>query len=174
MGKPRFEFTSFNAGEAATISGVNGENQRNLRRHGYIPTINGGKARFGLEDIGRLVAIGFLSERGIPPAISATIADFCAAMIAAHALQQDDAIGDEDTRKALIKKFAPDGLRRFAVVTGPSPNIIQFSNNARKIFYAASELGAAIVLDLKLYGLKIVLGAKRPLVTLRADEKDVA
>jgi hypothetical protein len=94
-------------------------------------------------------------------------------MIAAHALQQDDS-ADKDARNALIQKLAPDGLRRYAVVTGPSPNKIQFANDARKIFFAASELGAAIALDLKLYGLKIVLGAKRPLVALLADEKDVA
>jgi hypothetical protein len=172
--KPRFEYTTFTASEAERISSVNGENQRNLRRHGYLAPIAGGKAKFGLEDIARLVVIGFLSERGFPPAISTTIANFCAAMVAAHALDLEDAVGDKDARKALIEKLAPDGLHRFAVVTGPSPNKMQFGNNAKKIVYAASELGGAIMLDLRFYGSRIVDGAKRPLVTFLAKERDVA
>lgn len=170
----RSQTITFTAAQAERISGVNGFAQRNLRRHGYMAAIEGGKARFALEDIAKLVAIGFLSERGIPPATSVTIANSCAAMIAAHALKQDHAIGDRDARKALIKKFAPRGLFRFAVVTGPGSIQVAFANDGRKIFYAASELGGAIVLDLKLYGLKIVDGAEQPLLTLLADEKDVA
>ena len=58
MSKPRFEFVTFTASEAEGISRINGESQRNLRRHGYLPGVAGGWNRYSIEDLAASVADG--------------------------------------------------------------------------------------------------------------------
>ena len=167
-----FEFTTFTASEAEQISRVSSDQQRNFRRAGYIRAGDGGWTRYSLEDLAELVVIGFQLERKMPPRIASEIARQCAPMIVAHALKNDGAIegGDKTLRDELRIKFAPKGLKRFAVVTPPER--VDFGNDGRKILAAMQELGMALVLDLKFYGALIFDGAKRPLVNVTTKRKD--
>jgi hypothetical protein len=185
MSKARFEYINFTASEAEAISGINGENQRNLRRHGYLPGAARGWNRYSIEDLAQLIVIRFLSERGLPPKISSEIARQCAPMIAAYAILGDDgdlfagAIegADDRARNELRKKYAPHGLKRYALALEPNPTKIKFVNDLTKIFYATAELGGtgALAFDLKFYALLIFDGVKpRPLVKVIAEGKEAA
>jgi DNA-binding transcriptional MerR regulator len=66
-------FEKFTPGEAAEITGVSVENQRNLRRTGYLPS-HKGHARFDIRDLAQLLVIGIMSERGIGPKVACTFA----------------------------------------------------------------------------------------------------
>jgi hypothetical protein len=63
--------------EVADITGVSLDNQRNLRRAGYLPK-NEGHARFTPLETARLLVIGQMSERGIGPKVATTFADTAA------------------------------------------------------------------------------------------------
>src|SRR5262249_21288588 len=131
-----------------------------------------------IEDVARLVVVGFLSRLGMPPKISSEIATKVAPMLVANALNCKGAMegGDEDARKKLLQKFAPNGLVRFAVATGPFSEDVRFGNDIKKIFFASLELGGSLVaIDLKLYALKILEAVKpRPLVKVTSSKEEAA
>ena len=64
-------------GEAAIVSGVSLDNQRNLRRAGYLPKVRG-HARFSIVETARLLVFGLMSERGIGPKLTSVFADTAA------------------------------------------------------------------------------------------------
>jgi hypothetical protein len=70
----KIEQASFTASEAAVITGISSDQQRNLRRHRYLLKSKGGWTRFTLEEVARLLIIGQCSEGGIPPATSCVVA----------------------------------------------------------------------------------------------------
>lgn len=73
----KLKFDLLHPAEAAQVSGVSLDNQRNLRRAGYLPK-NKGHARFTLLDVCRLLVFGMMSERGIGPKVVASFADTAA------------------------------------------------------------------------------------------------
>jgi hypothetical protein len=169
------QFLTFTAAQSEQISEVNGDQQRNLRRRGLLSGAASGWNAYSIEDVARLVVVGFLSRRGMPPKVSSEIATKVAPMLVANALNCKGAIegGDEDARNKLRQNFAPDGVKRFAVATGPFSAQVGFGNDIKKIFFASLELDIAIIaIDLKLCALKILEGAKPlPLVKLIAKEE---
>lgn len=66
--------TQFTPGQAERITGVSVDQQRNLRRHGYLPTTEG-HARFNAFSLARLLSIQLLADRGIGPALTAKADD---------------------------------------------------------------------------------------------------
>lgn len=73
----QLNFETYTPSEVAKITGVSTDNQRNLRRAGYLPkTI--GHARFNLQEIARLLVIGLMSEKGIGPKVSTAFAETAA------------------------------------------------------------------------------------------------
>lgn len=95
--------TQFTPAQAEKISGVSVDQQRNLRRHGYLPHSEG-HARFDGLGLARLAAIKVLSDRGIGPSLvakaddGADIATICATGILWSLLGRLDAYeGDHKT-----------------------------------------------------------------------------
>jgi hypothetical protein len=168
------EFTTFTSSEVEAIARVSGDQQRNFRRSGYIRKGKGGWTKFELRDVAELVIIGFHLDRKTPPSVASKLARECAPMVCAWALQDKRAIqgGDKALRDELQKKFAPDGLRRYAVVTGLSQ--IAYAKNVGEILAALAGNGDAIVLDLMFYGRIISDGAKRALVNVTVADEDEA
>ncbi len=89
-------------GEAAEVAGVSLDNQRNLRRAGYLPKTRG-HARFSLEETARLLIFGALSERKIGPQVAATFADAAGRAIALSALWRSP-LYSEDAVKAAFEE----------------------------------------------------------------------
>ena len=75
-------------------------------------------------------------------------------------------------RNILLTKFAPDGVRRYAVVLGLTQ--VTYANSVGETFAIFNKNGGGVVLDLMFYGLLISDGAERPLVTVTARGKDEA
>ena|SRR5262245_6584739 len=175
MNRP--QFLTFTAAQSEQISEINGDQQRNLRRRGLLSGAAGGWNAYSIDDVARLVVVGFLSRRGMPPKIASKIAKKVAPMLVANALNLKGAIegGDEDARNELRQTWTPpDGLKRFAIATGQFSTQVGFGNDLKKIFFASSELGGAVVaIDLKFCALKIVEGAK-PLPLVKVLPKDEA
>lgn len=86
----------FTPGQAHAITGVAVDQQRNLRRHGYL-ALEQGHARFSVHDLARLAAIKALSDRGIGPSLTARleegfdIATLCGSGILWHLLLRPEA-----------------------------------------------------------------------------------
>lgn len=95
--------TQFTPAQAEKITGISVDQQRNLRRHGYLAQSHG-HARFDGFGLARLAAIKGLSDRGIGPSLTAKadegldIATLCATGILWALLDWIDAYeGDHKT-----------------------------------------------------------------------------
>ncbi|WP_028711002.1 hypothetical protein [Paracoccus pantotrophus] len=95
--------TQFTPAQAEKITGISVDQQRNLRRHGYLAQSEG-HARFDGFGLARLLAIRALSDRGIGPSLTAKadesqdIATLCATGILWALLDWVDAYeGDHKT-----------------------------------------------------------------------------
>ncbi|WP_050525518.1 MerR family transcriptional regulator [Pseudorhodobacter aquimaris] len=96
--------------EAAEVTGVSLDNQRNLRKQGYLPK-NKGHARFSLLEVCRLLVIGALSERGIGPKVAVTFADTAARGILLKVLWQSELYSERSAiaaHEATSESFALD------------------------------------------------------------------
>lgn len=88
--------TQFTPAQAEKITGISVDQQRNLRRHGYLSKSEG-HARFDGFGLARLTAIKMLSDRGIGPSLTAKaddgfdIATLCATGILWSLLDWSDA-----------------------------------------------------------------------------------
>lgn len=148
-----FQQTTFTPAEAETITGVNVVQQRNLRRHGYLPKTSKGMTRFKIKEAAGLLVMGKLAERGIPPSTSTEVANSAAALIMLFAQDCSGAIHDPENRARGEKpiKYLRLTRRRFLVAYGKSENEFSFENDLTT-FYAGksdADLTAAIVLDLQ-------------------------
>ncbi|MAS42235.1 MAG: hypothetical protein CML46_18065 [Rhodobacteraceae bacterium] len=75
----------YNSNEAAAISGLAADAQRNWRRRGYLPKIEG-NSRLTLPDLAVFAVMAQLSERGIGPNVSQTFAEEAKRAIFLHSL----------------------------------------------------------------------------------------
>lgn len=87
--KPIFTLTSFTPAEAAAITGVSNDLQRDWRRHGYIAKRDG-HARFDVFDLAAMLSMKLLADRGIGPKLSFEVAEYCALGITGCALKWVD------------------------------------------------------------------------------------
>ncbi len=83
-------FTTFTPGEAEKITDVSPATQRDWRRHGFLPKIDG-HARFDGFNLAEIMALKMLSERGVPLKQAAEVGELCARGIMHDALEQADA-----------------------------------------------------------------------------------
>lgn len=116
-----FKPATFTAAEIEAITGVSGVQQRNLRRHGYLPQQSGARwTRYELTDAGKLFIMGKSERLGITPSTATKITDFAgpnmksaAQLIVALAAQIPAAVSDPDglssSHEAPIK-ISPGGL----------------------------------------------------------------
>lgn len=171
----RFEFSTFTSAEAARVSGVNGTQQRNLRRHGYLPEQGKGWTRYSIQDVARLIVVGKLSELGVTPAVSTKVADkkwrrtaqSAATIICAFAANDRDAILEDVPNKFDEDpiKTGPLGLPRFLVIR-PGREC-DFARQAPT--FTEDGEGALTVMDLQGLARLLVKRAEKPLVTVKAD-----
>ena len=93
--------TYFTPSEAEKISGLSVTKQRDLRRHGFLPEVEG-HARFDAYDVAELLFVQKMSARGVGPKHAFEVAKTCATGIVHHALGNPSAYkGDHLT---LIEK----------------------------------------------------------------------
>jgi hypothetical protein len=148
-----FQKTTFTPAEAEAITGVNVVQQRNLRRHGYLPKTPKGMTRFKIDGSAGLLVTGKLAERGIPPSTSTGIAKSAGVLILLFAQDVSGAIADPENLAQGEKpiKYQTGMRKRFLIAYGKSKNEFIFENDLTA-FYAgkgAADLTAAIVLDLQ-------------------------
>lgn len=172
----KFIFSTFTPAEAETISGISGMQQRNLRRHGYLPEEGKGWTRYSIEELARLMVIAALSEVGVTPAVGSYVADeqvgrttkSAATIIWALACNNPDAIlrnvvTQLDERPV---KLSPSGLPRFLIVL-PGKKI-KFESVV-PTFESGTDGHVATVIDLQGLANAIVQRARKPLVTVVKD-----
>jgi hypothetical protein len=92
-----FEAAGFAASEAAAITGLSADRQRDLRRHGYLPT-KSGHARFDLYELAEMLFIQRMMDRGVGPKVSAPLASIAATGIGWFALQAPEAFEGDHLR----------------------------------------------------------------------------
>jgi hypothetical protein len=174
----QIEQASFTASEAEIITGINSDQQRNLRRHRYLLKSKGGWTRFTLEEVARLLIIGQCSERGIPPATSSVVASvgLAAQQILGFAAELPGTIvGAERLRGAKSPLRIPDHRqRRFLVAVGRHADNHKLTNDLNRLFSAKSEIGTCVVVDLKALGALLHDRAGKPLIciTERVERMD--
>jgi hypothetical protein len=184
--------TLFTPGEAARITGVSLDLQRDWRRRGYLPASEG-HARFNLFDLGGMLVTQMLSERGVGPTHTREVAPLCAAAIAYFALTEPGAVEGLDDRSNLER------IKRQVLRDHPS-NVFRHSRPGRFFIWwpdgtewwdesidrafarrmlQESETGAApqkpaspaIVIDLEELGELLQRRAGRPLVCVWGGEQ---
>ncbi len=89
-------YTTFTASEAERITGIDKVRQRDMRRHGYLPPLEGGKAAFEAPMLAGMIAAAALAKAGIPPANGWQLARSCGTVIVARALNARRGVLDPD------------------------------------------------------------------------------
>ncbi len=79
------ELTHFTSREAEEICRVSMTQQRNWRRYGFLPPIQG-HARLDVFDLCELYALGLLADKGVSPKQAVEVVDILALGLAWHAL----------------------------------------------------------------------------------------
>jgi hypothetical protein len=87
-------FATFGAGEAEHITGLSAVRQRDLRRHGILPSKGGGWQQHDPHDLARLLIIRALQDLGIGPSRGVEIANAAAPKIVILVLNRPGAIDD--------------------------------------------------------------------------------
>lgn len=86
--------TLFAPGQVEKITGVSVDRQRDYRRHGFLPKVEG-HARFDAYEMAALFFVNAMAARGIGPQVAFTYAHTCATAIVWHALGRTDAYDRE-------------------------------------------------------------------------------
>ena len=138
------EPTKFTPRQVEQICGVTVAQQRNLRRHKYLPSVEG-HARFDVYEMAHVYVLQLMSDRGIGPKDASEVAEICATGITHHALAYPEAYsGDHDRiiEAGIIPPIAPysqdviDALREAARNTG--------ADEARAVAAVSAESTAAL------------------------------
>lgn len=77
---------TFSPREAERITGISVDQQRDYRRHGYLPKVDG-HARFDAYDLAKLYFVKAMADRGVGPRTSFKNAEVCATGIVHFALR---------------------------------------------------------------------------------------
>ena len=163
------QYTQFSASEAERITGLDATRQRDFRRHGYLPPLEAGKARFDAKTLARMLTLKALADVGVSPSFGAEVAGSCEALISARVLSDDRAVSDpQDLRmgEPLIRHSAllPERHRWLVV----RPKAEKYSWAATPADLAAAVGGASVVLDLFALG-DLLLERAGTLVTIERE-----
>ena len=180
----RDDFKSFTPSEVETVTGLTTVMQRNWRRHGYLPSLEG-HARFDVFEVARLMTMRLLSERGIGPKESSKVSEICAIGIVYSALLDSKAYGPEVIKSSLraensdlqtisrriVRDYTGIGIVPSQYFIWWADGAHHFDNSLDRAFppfeFADSRIeGPVIVLDLKAMGRSLLQKAGKPLVFL--------
>lgn len=120
MSEP-YTLTQFTPAEAEAITGVSNNVQRDWRRHGYLRQSDG-HARFNIFDLGKMLTMAKLSQRGIGPKDSFKVAEWCAEGIAVQCFAAIEAYeGNFEYALTWFPEKVLDKFREEARQTGSYP-----------------------------------------------------
>jgi hypothetical protein len=160
----RFEDETYLPARVYEITGYNPENQRNLRRSGYLDKEGDGWTNLSLKDAAKLLVMGELSKVArVPPSVGREVAETAAIVILLYAFELPGAVldaGNLNPRNEPRLHSAPGAERiRFLVWQDGRAH---FLRNLDKGFHSRS-FGAAIVLDLLALAERLLERAGGPL-----------
>lgn len=89
------ELTQFTSRDAEELCRVSMTQQRNWRRYGFLPPIEG-HARLDVFDLCELYSLGLLTEKGVAPKRAVDVVDILRMGLAWHALSCVEAYDSED------------------------------------------------------------------------------
>lgn len=162
-------YTEFNAADAERITGIDGLKQRDLRRQGYLPPLEAGRAKYDAKLLAGMLAFQALSNAGVPPQYGWQIARSCSAVIAARVLNAGRGVYDPHLllNEPLIRTgpAAPEQIRW--MVTNDRGQTWGWARTADEL---AEHMGAAsVVLDLDVLGDQLVSRARAILVLIEPE-----
>lgn len=165
----RICYTDFTAAEAARITGISQEEQRDWRKRNFLPPLEGGKARFDIKLLAGMLVAKKLHTLGIGPTAGWALARSCGVMIYARLMNSRRGVLDEhNLAHGDLVQIAPgsDARARWAVTDdGMMWGLASTPDEL------ASHVGAAtIVLDLEQLADHLVQRAQRVLATVEADQ----
>jgi len=184
MAKAILRAATFRPAEIQKITGITPDNLRDLRKRGYVEETEGWTAAT-LVQTARLIIMSRLSAAlGLKPAAFSEIPRLndAAEQVVAFALDFDGAVVDHNGRAVKLVGELPWKLplsstkrRRFLCIHNLKPADAFFTNDAKKLYFAQSEIGAVLTLDLKAYGSLFFDKAGKPLMVVdhvdnRVDE----
>jgi hypothetical protein len=158
-------YTKFTAAEAEAISGIGVDRQRDLRRHGYLPALEGGHARFDVSGLAIMTAAAALSEVGIPPSVSWPLAKSCGTLITMRLLNARRGVADPQglLNEDLIKSTADAKDIRWAVASAQGDKVT-WVRSAEEL---VGHLNAvSVILDLDLLADRLADRTKKVFVTI--------
>lgn len=184
------QLTTFTASECEAITGVSQHLQRDWRRRGYLPAIEG-KARFDAVVLGEMMALKALGDRGIGPQIAKQSSRLIGLSVAWAAIANPKSIQSDlqsiDIKiAARVAKLAlarhieeplppyfiiwADGFHDWAEDLGARFSMVHSSN--RFVATVAPEIssmiaGAVVVVDTYALGDLLSRRAGKPLVTVQ-------
>lgn len=165
----RISYTEFTAADAARITGISQEEQRDWRKRGFLPPIEGGKARFDVKLLSGMLVAKRLHTLGIAPSTGWALARSCGVIIYARLMNSRRGVLDEhNLAHGDLVQIAPgsDARARWAVTDDGT--MWGLASTPDEL---ASHVGAAtIVLDLEQLADHLVQRAQRVLATVKADQ----
>lgn len=92
FGNFKIELVKFTPKQVEEITGLSAIRQRDLRRHGYLPS-NKGHARFDIFELSEMYVLQLMLERNIGPKRAKVISETCALGITWAVFNSDNAYG---------------------------------------------------------------------------------
>ena len=168
------EPVTFTARQAAKITGMSEAQQRNHRRHGYLPKTNQGWSRFTPVELAELLVMQQLAGRGLSPAgampiLKAMQSSPAAALVSYWARSTPGAINPHPDHVDELEDPDPPPAHtpRYFVFDGVDSKVV---SSLDQTFEHTSDQVAAIVIDLKALGAQLVDRAGPLWMTVGADE----
>ena len=193
MRRLHFEMNEFTPAEAASITGVSVDQQRNWRRYGYLSKSRRKHARFRPHQLAELAIMQTLSERGIGPGASHKIALLIGAHVIYYAcLWRPDAFEDRTgldfSWHSTGEKSIAEQVAFFSVLedADPAQFFVWFADGSSKFvddltvafnrLYAHEEQvnGSCIVMDLEGIAAALLDRTERPLFIAELAPEDDA
>ncbi|HEV2082790.1 MAG TPA: MerR family transcriptional regulator [Brevundimonas sp.] len=158
-------YTQFSAADAARITGVSQDEQRDWRKRGFLPPIDGGKAKFDVKLLAGMLAAKKLQGLGIAPTTGWALARSCGAMIYTRIMNRRHGVLDlqELARGPLVQTSGQsDVMARWAIAD--DERTWGYADDAASL---ADQIGAAsAVLDLDRLARELVQDARRPVASI--------
>lgn len=158
-------FSEFTAGEAAHITGISQDEQRDWRKRGFLPPVDGGKAKFNVKSLAQMMVAKRLNNLGIGPQTGWELARSCGTMIFARLMNARIGVDDpEGLAAGRLVQIAPGSEAEYRWVITEDGKSWARANSAADI--AEFIYGAAVVLDLDDLAGRLSTRAGRPLVSV--------